>query len=343
MDEARQTFGSGPDVRDRDVEFGLGACVDLGHAAEYRTAYARLMTRYRPGTHADSRTCFDIFEQTIDDLGRRTGAPGNATANDPAAWDIRQPLFDHLAGTGDSWWIAEDEVTGKPIGYARSILRDGVRELTEFFVLPDTQSGGVGRELLARAFSADGARHRAIVATIDPRAIARYLRTGLDARVPMIGLHGVPRNAPLATDLVREPIDPDAPPFDDLARIDQAVLDFRRDADHAWLAGQRQGWLYRRDGRAVGYGYHPSRPAWGGPYAALEAADLPTLLADGESAAAAAGHADVTFDLPLTARTGLDHLLARGFHVDPFVMLFFTDGPTEGLDRYCLTSPPFFA
>ena len=105
----------------------------------------------------------------------------------------------------------------------------------------------------------------------------------------------------------------------------------------------RGGRLHRRNRRAVGYGYHPSRPTWGGPYAALEPADLPVLLADGEAAAAAAGHGDVTFDLPLTARAGLDHLLGRGFYVDPFVMFFFTDGPTEGLDRYCLTSPPFFA
>jgi GNAT superfamily N-acetyltransferase len=301
------------------------------------------MTRYRPGTAADSRACFDIFERTIDDLGQRTGGAANSTADDPAAWDIRRPLFDHLAATGDAWWIAEDEVKGSPIGYARSILRDGVRELTEFFVLPETQSGGVGGELLARAFAADGARHRAIVATLDPRAIARYLRTGLDARVAIIGLHGVPRPSAVATDLQREPIDPNAPPFDELARIDLAILDFRRDPDHAWLAAQRSGWLYRRDGLAVAYGYHPARPAWGGPYAALEAADLPALLADGEAAAAAAGHDDVTFDLPLTARPGLDHLLARGFHVDPFVMLFFTDGPTDDLDRYCLTSPPFFA
>ena len=301
------------------------------------------MTRYRPGTAADSRTCFDVFERTIDDLGRRTGAAANATADDPAAWDIRRPLFEHLAATGDAWWIAEDEVSSRAVGYARSIVRDGVRELTEFFVLPDTQSGGVGRALLARAFSADGARHRAIVATLDPRAIARYLRTGLDAHVAIIGLHGPPRLVTVATDLVREAIDPEAPPLEDLGRIDRAILDFQRDPDHAWLASQRPGWLYRRAGRAVAYGYHPSRPAWGGPYAAVEAADLPVLLADGETAAAAAGHDDVTFDLPLTARAGLDHLLGRGFHVDPFVMLFFTDGPTDGLAGYCLTSPPFFA
>jgi hypothetical protein len=51
----------------------------------------------------------------------------------------------------------------------------------------------------------------------------------------------------------------------------------------------------------------------------------------------------VTFDLSLVARAGFDHLLARGFRLDPFLMLYFTDGPSDRLDRYVLTSPPFFA
>jgi hypothetical protein len=141
MDEAGKPFSGGPDVPDRYVEFGLGACVDLGHAAEYRTAYARVMTRYRHATAADSRTCYDIFERTIDDPGRRTGDAANSTADDPAAWDTRRPLFDHLAATGDAWWIAEDEASGRAVGYARSIVRDGVRKLTEFFATPPAASG----------------------------------------------------------------------------------------------------------------------------------------------------------------------------------------------------------
>ena len=300
------------------------------------------MVRYRHGTPDDTRICFEIFETAVDDLGRRTGGNANATAGDPAAFDIRRPLFDHLAATGELWWIAEDESTGDPVGYARSVLRDGVRELTEFFVLPAAQSSGIGRGLLERAFPAKGARHRAIVATIDTRAIARYLKTGLDARLPMIGWEGVPRDAPLASDLHRERIDPEDPPLDALGAVDAAVLDFRRDVDHRWLATQRDGWLYRRAGNAVGYGYHPSRAGWGGPYAALSPADVPVLLADGEAAATRAGHAFVTFDTPMVARPAIDHLLGREFRVDPFVMLVFTDGPIDRLDGYVLTSPPFF-
>ena len=211
-------------------------------------------------------------------------------------------------------------------------------------MLPAAQGQGVGRGLLERAFPADGARHRAIVATIDPRAIARYLRTGLDGRVPMAFVEAAPRPVRLATDLVREPMDPAAPPLDDLAAIDRVVarLPSRRRPRAGWHR-ERPGWLYERDGATVAYAYHPVEPSWGGPFAALDAADLPVLLADAETHAAETGQPTVAFDLAMTARTALDHLLPRGFRVDPFVMLFFTDGPTDGLDRYVLTSPPFFA
>ncbi len=300
------------------------------------------MTRYRPGKDADSQACFEVMEASIDDFGRRTGTIANDTFGDPAAWDTRRALFEHLAATGESWWVAEDDETDRPVGYARTILRDGVRELTEFFVHPRAQTGGIGRELLARTFPAEGARHRSIIATTDNRALARYLRAGLVPRLAMGGLEAVPRSVSLATDLTREPIDAASPPLPDLATIDRALLDLRRDEDHRWLAGQRAGWLYRRDGVPVAYGYHPSAPSWGGPIAALDPADLPVLLADAESAAAAAGHDLITFDLPLIARTGVDHLLSRGFRVDPFLMLFFSDGPVDGMDRYVLTSPPFF-
>ncbi len=50
----------------------------------------------------------------------------------------------------------------------------------------------------------------------------------------------------------------------------------------------------------------------------------------------------MTFDLALTASDAFRYLLGRGFRVDPFVMLYFTDGDVDGFERYVLTSPPFF-
>ena len=124
---------------------------------------------YRRGTLDDSQNTFDVFRQSIMELGKRLNAMPISGGYNPQVidnlWARRQPLFDHLARTSDNFWVAEQD--GKVIGFARSILRNGVRQLTEFFVLPEHQSAGVGRELLSRAFPVDGADHRFILATID--------------------------------------------------------------------------------------------------------------------------------------------------------------------------------
>ena len=70
------------------------------------------------------------------------------------------------------------------IGFARSMMRDGVHSLSEFWVLPQEQSSGIGREPLQRADPADDARLRYIIATVDTRAQARYryMKAGLYPR-----------------------------------------------------------------------------------------------------------------------------------------------------------------
>jgi hypothetical protein len=47
------------------------------------------MTRFRPGTPADTCVAFEISEVAVDDLGRRTGGNANATAGDPPAFNTR--------------------------------------------------------------------------------------------------------------------------------------------------------------------------------------------------------------------------------------------------------------
>jgi GNAT superfamily N-acetyltransferase len=296
---------------------------------------------YRAASVADSRLLFEIFEASIDDLGVRMQATSNSTAGDPAAWDRRRPLFEHLARTADQQWIAEDD--GRPVGYARTILRDGVRELTEFFVMPGIQSTGIGRELLERTFPADGARHRTLIATFDVRAVARYLRCGLDGRLPIFCLARAPEVVSVASDLQAGPLVADDATLSQLATIDCELLGYRRDIDHRWFAEQRPGLVYRRGGAIVAYGYAPTAAGWGGPYAALDAADLPRLLADAETAARRAGHEEVSFDVTLTNRAALDYLLGRAYRFQTFPMIFFADSDLGHLDRYVFFSPAFLA
>ncbi|MGQ0604780.1 MAG: GNAT family N-acetyltransferase [Anaerolineales bacterium] len=296
---------------------------------------------FRPATHADSHACFNVFMTSILDFSARTGVMGVTGGADPNVlnelWGKRQSLFEHLAHTAHQFWVAENE--GNVIGYGRSILRDGVLELTEFFVLPGQQSAGVGRELLARAMpSANGARHRVVIATTDTRAQARYLKAGVLPRFPVYNFSRQPEVVPLETELHFEPMAADETTLGVLRNIDRAVLGHTRDEDHRWLMQDRRGLIYRRDGEVVGYGYEARRC---GPFALLDERDFPAVLAHFEREAAARGE-DFSLEVPMVNRVAVEYLLARGCQIDPFIALFMCDTPFGRFENYLFTSPPFF-
>src|SRR5262249_643777 len=138
---------------------------------------------YRPGTPADEDAVLDVVIEALADLTRREAGPDSPGAN-PANvrdyWARARAALDFVARTAERCWRAGQG--GRVGGYGRTILHDGVRELTEFMVLPAYQSAGVGRELLGRAFPAEGARRRTILASHDENALARYLKSGVYPR-----------------------------------------------------------------------------------------------------------------------------------------------------------------
>lgn len=296
---------------------------------------------YRPGTPDDSYGIFLIFERSLADLGRRIGLQGPFSADDPVAlarmWEERRSLYSHLAATAEHFFVAER--AGQLIGFARSILRDGVRELTEFFVLPGQQSGGVGRELLARAFPPHGAALRVIIASPDVRAQGLYMRTGVYPRCSIYYFWRIPERVVVASDLVMEEVEPGEEALAAIAAVDMAILSHRRPEDHAWLMRNRQGMLYRRDGQVVGYGY-VGRP--NAPFALLDARDFPAVLAHAESAAAAGGRPHFGIEVPMINRAAVDYLLGRGYRIDAFMATLMSDRPFGRLENYVVTSPPFF-
>ncbi len=89
----------------------------------------------------------------------------------------------------------------------------------------------------------------------------------------------------------------------------------------------------------VGYAYVGGGA---GPIAALEARDMPAILAAVESAAARAGESEVGCFVPMVNGAAIGHLLARGYRLDPFLATFFSDGHRPRFESYVLTSPPFF-
>ncbi len=295
---------------------------------------------YRRGTLDDSQSTFEVFRQSIMALGDRLGMMPISGGRDPQViqnlWAHRQTLFEHLARTSDNFWVAEQD--SKVIGFARSILRNSVRQLTEFFVLPEHQSAGVGRELLTRAFPMDGADHRFILATIDGRAVQCYLKAKVYPLFPCYTFTRPAEKVKVDTDLIIERIVPSAQAMGELIRLDSAILGFHREAEHAWLIESRQGYFYKRNKEFVGYGYLGEH---NGPFALLDATDFPAILAHAETEAAEIG-LEFSIEVPMVNRAAVDYLLSRGCKLESFFEFFMADSPFGKFENYILTSPPFF-
>lgn len=66
------------------------------------------------------------------------------------------------------------------------------------------------------------------------------------------------------------------------------------------------------------------------------------MLAHAETQAAEAGY-EFMLGVSLGNRLVVDHLLAHGFRMDAeFLMLFMSDKPSSGFDRYVFSMPGFF-
>jgi GNAT superfamily N-acetyltransferase len=293
--------------------------------------------RLRRATDADSRRAFDVFLPSVRDLAARQNTPWEVEAE--TQWARMRYLFEHLAEHSAEWWIAEDPATDEAIGYARSIERGGLFELSEFFVAPGRQSAGVGAALLAHAFPAHRGEVRAIIATTDVRAQARYYAAGTVARFPIVALVGTPRPADRAPELEIVPVAADDAEIDDLRQVERTVLEFDRGEELRWLAEQREGFLYRRDGAPIGFGFIGR--AGTGPIAALDPSDQPAILRHLEARAAALELEEVSFEVPMVNGVAIRHLLERGFRMDPFYTFLMSSRPFGQFDRYIGFGPPF--
>ncbi|HVS29005.1 MAG TPA: GNAT family N-acetyltransferase [Solirubrobacteraceae bacterium] len=290
----------------------------------------------RPASIADSFACFGLFRRSLWDLMRRIGyLPIDQPDPDvDVQWPAYDRLFAHLGATCAQWWIAEDP-QGRPVGYARSTERDGLAELTELFVAPDTRVAGVGRALLERAFAPGLGTHRSIIATVDAAAVALYLRFGVAHQTTGVGVTGGPR--PIAPPAGYET----APAtVDEVLEIENVVLSHARRQEAEFMLADRPAVVLRRSGRPVAYAFLPNADGHAGPVAARDPADMPAALATLERAAHEGELQRLDLTVPLGAHTAVEWLLGeRGFRIDPFYCLFLANGPWAQLDRYLPFNP----
>jgi GNAT superfamily N-acetyltransferase len=309
--------------------------------ANESTSNSSLPVSYRPGGTGDLVATHALVFDAVADLARRMGLESGDTTSTPEeraeSLENWRPLLDHLAATSDQFWVAERG--GELIGYARSILRDGVRELTEFFVSPKAQSQGVGRELLSRAMPA-GASRTYIISTIDLRALVRYQKLGIYQICAIFTFSQkpaqlTPPQSPPHDNLTFVPLTSEQIPT--LAELDKALHGHRRDIDHLWLMAHRTGFLLQREERAVGYGYVGT--PYSGPFVLLEEDDFPAALAHAEGIAIDQGFKEVAFDLPMLNRSAIQYLLARGYQMSPFFCFYMCNEPLPHVGKTIVTAP----
>jgi GNAT superfamily N-acetyltransferase len=294
---------------------------------------------YRAGTIEDSHLVFQVFIQTILDYGARMNVMAITGGNDPevieSLWQKRRPLFEYLAEAAAQFWVAE--LDGKVIAYARSIEHDGMQELTEFFVLPGQQSGGVGGKLLERAFPKTEARYRTVIATLDERALYRYMKMGVYGRFPLKYFYRKAEIVEVKTDLQIEPIQLDLH-MQDINRIDRELINHTRENQHQWIITGRNGFIYERSGEIIGYGYvGPSS----GPFAVLDENDFPAVLAHAESLMAQRA-ANFGVEAPLINTKAIQYFVERKYQIDAFSTIFMSNVPFGKFENYLCFSPEFF-
>lgn len=201
----------------------------------------------RRGTIDDEYATFEVMRRTM---------------GHEMAWTHHAPARHHLQHTAcSSFWVAEEKqrfTSARIVGYARSVVREGVWSLTEFFVLPGHHRQGIGGALLARCREEGegfGADTRLILASQHSGADSLYVRK-LDCfpRLPMMMLVG-----PLSK--LRAPEDGDcviletALPFVDAAqsrRAANAIGDLLR-AEPLVLTSEAAAAIDALDRRIVGY------------------------------------------------------------------------------------------
>jgi len=297
----------------------------------------------RPGTREDLFGAFVVFQLALHGLYQGAGLASPEDKPDPEslspAFEYFRMFTEYFAQTAEHFWVAEER--GEIIGFSRSMLRDGIRQLSELFVHPDKQAQGVGKRLLEAAFPFDSTHNRVVIGTSDVRAVTRYLKSGVKFRFTIYDWARQPEIVPFETDLSIESFTPTSENLASLNSIDRTILGYTREVDHIWLSKNRHGHFYRRNGVIVGYSYVSNRA---GPIAMLNNNDFHAALAHVESEMTK--YVDDVWKnmyvtVPMINTTAVEYVLKRGFQTTPLLEHFMSDTPLGQYENYVFMDPPF--
>lgn len=217
-----------------------GESYRLRESLRCREGRALVGVAVRPAAEGDLPEVYDVFyEHEVGD-----------DPDPPPRGDVPSFLR-HELETGEMR-VAERD--GRILGFASLITRGRVSYLAELFVRRSEQSAGVGKLLLRDILAADEGT-RCTLSSTDPRALALYVRAGMQPRWPNVWLRAdtarldeLPRGGVEVVEA--QAGDPE------LMRWDAEVGGRYRPEEHEYWV--REGALpvwFERSGRRIGYGY----------------------------------------------------------------------------------------
>ena len=265
----------------------------------------------------------------------RRGQPATRPADAPVASDARAVL----ASDPDGYFCAVED--GRIRGMVSALVRGPVWYLSMFFVLPGDQGRGLGRALLERALAygeARGVEVRCTLATLDPRAQARYVMAGMAPRWPIYRLDG---DAAAVTRLkARAGLDPRARelPCDPGAAetLTAEVFGHGRADDLAhWRGDGGEAVAIERGGDLAAFAYRRGERI--GPAAGRDETALLQAVA-AAAAAGASGGGSVTMRVPGACTSLLEALVSCGFRIGALT-LFMASRPFGRPELYLPSGP----
>jgi GNAT superfamily N-acetyltransferase len=199
------------------------------------------MTIFRPAQETDLAQAYNIFYQNEIISTSTPPAPGNVPST-----------LRHILRTGTMYVAEQDDHI---LAFASAITRDHVTFLTDMFVRPDQQSSQLGKTLLQRVLP-HNEYIRCTMSSADPRALALYIRYGMQPQWPnfCLRLTGPIRGNLPTTDIEIVEGQANDPEF---VRWDAQIGGRSRPIDHTYWVREQSAvplW-FQRQGNTVGYGY----------------------------------------------------------------------------------------
>ncbi|HZH29709.1 MAG TPA: GNAT family N-acetyltransferase [Pyrinomonadaceae bacterium] len=286
---------------------------------------------YRAAREEEIPAALDLFLEAVTHLYRRH----NLEMPLPPRAAV-ETAYRHIFKTG-IFRVAETD--GRIVAIGHAVVRDALWFLSGFWTRPELVAGGVGGRLLRelwREGEEAGARKFFVWSSMDPTAIASYLKIGMLPGYQIFTFAGRPDALPTApAGYTIEPLTPEA-----ACGIDREVRETRREADHRFWRSveQLEGRQVRRAGRLVGYYYF--KGAAFGPAAWTEADGAEALLTLGCREAAAQSET-LSLRVPGVNHDAIRFALRHGLRLAGTAHLF-TSAPFGRMEQYLASGPSLF-